>query len=100
MSVFYGFVLAFIFNFLGMCCFALTIERHQRIAADWKILKDKKILFKKSGWFFILISLAFCVTSSTISMAILLWIMLLTTAGMAVAMILSFCVAKMMPLHK
>jgi sensor histidine kinase YesM len=100
MSVFYSFVLAFIFNFLGMCCFALTIERHQRIAADWKILKDKKILFKKSGWFFIFISLAFCVTSSAISMAILLWIMLLTTAGMAVAVVLSFCVAKMMPLHK
>lgn len=100
MSVFYGFVLAFIFNFLGMCCFALTIERHQRIAADSKMLKGKKMLFKKLGWFFILISLAFCVSSSAISMAILLWIMLLTTAGMAVAMLLSFCIPKMMPLHK
>jgi uncharacterized protein YacL len=100
MSVFYCFVLAFIFNYLGMCCFALTIERNQKLTADWKKLKEKTLLYKVSGWVFLAISLVLCVIASSLSMAILLWMMLLTLAGVVVAMLLCFHPSLIKPLYK
>lgn len=99
MLVFFSVVLAFIFNYLGMCYFAFTIERHQKLANNCLALKQKARFYKFSGCCFLMISLVLCVIANTISMAILLWIMLLTLAGISVAMVLCFYPSLMKPLY-
>lgn len=90
MLVFCCFVLAFIFNYLGMCYFAFSIQRHQKLGANCPALKQKSTVYKLSGCSFVMISLVLCVTVEMISMAILLWVMLLTLAGISVAMVFCF----------
>ncbi len=74
---------------LSMSWLALAYENHwQQVFPQTGTLPNRSRL-KLTGWAFLLLSAVFCLNADHPSMAVLVWVMLLTVAAFSVAMMLS-----------
>lgn len=74
---------------VGMGWLALSYESHWQQVFPKSASKPQLLRLKAAGWSFLVISGMCCLAADHPSMAVLVWVMLLTVSAVAVAMLLS-----------
>jgi hypothetical protein len=74
---------------VGMGWIALSYESHWQQVFPNGVFKPEQVRLKAAGWGSLLVSGGCCLAADHPSMAVLVWVMLLTLSAVAVAMLLS-----------